>query len=767
MKNITLFAFLTGMLLIQPTMAQKSASTGNPRYLEFAEQSANWTYEHMDSIIGLWKASFDPNSIFGYRPPSRLLETATIYAYLYEIKHKRKYAERAKEILLAYDGYKRIYPEAIAQKRPDYTQGVPALPDFFTAQRFLRPFGILKDHGFINVEEKQLLEGVIAQSMNYLLQSQEWGAMNRAALRAETLAWALRVCPDHPDATAWRTYERALIHDNWGTWEIEDAAHYNAIWLYALIGYGMASDNLRELFAEPEMYYYSKYYKELVCPDMSMPDWGDAYWQSNWSHWLVYFETCAAIYQSPEHKWLANGFSKKFIDWNRIESIGLGYMLLDAYLLGDERIQPVQPKTGSMEVMEDVQGKKIVFRSGWDARDTYCLFNYKDEDVSGYLSRQFLRDGIVTEEEKMTHGHADENSIALLMDGGSVLLHDGGYRDYMPSGPFGAYRQDYFHNRLCVRSEKRVYGQKSGELRYDVPDKQEVPGQNILSFLHNSGGYKAVSTEKIDFLTFTDFDYLRTRLKDPDAGYESDRIVVWMKEKNCYIVFDILKSTRQGYLTAASLWHTRQIYAQSDNWFDTGYDSLRTVRLNSDRRLWIYFPEHHFRMVSATRESRYWQEEWALAQYAGQHFETNQTLALVTILVPHDTDVNPEVFLADFELVESDDFQNGVAVRVKDGDRSTIVGAKLDLRKEMFRDYRRPKYTYESGKVCYGDFESNCDFFSICEHEGDLQYTLINVSKAFYKNQVLFEQKPNYFGLAFDGKGDVSGVSKARYWRVE
>ena len=49
------------------------------------------------------------------------------------------------------------------------------------------------------------------------------------------------------------------------------------------------------------------------------------------------------------------------------------------------------------------------------------------------------------------------------MSGGSVLLHDGGYRDYMPSGPFGAYRQDYFHNRLVVRPEKIFMGQSSGD----------------------------------------------------------------------------------------------------------------------------------------------------------------------------------------------------------------------------------------------------------------------------------------------------------------
>jgi len=28
-------------------------------------------------------------------------------------------------------------------------------------------------------------------------------------------------------------------------------------------------------------------------------------------------------------------------------------------------------------------------------------------------------------------------------------------------------------------------------------------------------------------------------------------------------------------------------------------------------------------------------------------------------------------------------------------------------------------------------------------------------------------KKPSYFGIAFDGSSDVSGVGKARYWRDE
>jgi len=159
----------------------------------------------------------------------------------------------------------------------------------------------------------------------------------------------------------------------------------------------------------------------------------------------------------------------------------------------------------------------------------------------------------------MTHGHADENSLVLLMSGGSLLLHDGGYRDYMPSGPFGAYRQDYFHNRLCVRPEKIWLGQRKGEYRYS--NRDEVPGQGILDFLRNAGSYRRVRTQKVDFLTFEDFDYSRTRLRDEDWGYEWDRAVVYIKNPEMFIVFDVLKARREEWFTMANLWHAQRIVA--------------------------------------------------------------------------------------------------------------------------------------------------------------------------------------------------------------
>jgi hypothetical protein len=78
--------------------------------------------------------------------------------------------------------------------------------------------------------------------------------------------------------------------------------------------------------------------------------------------------------------------ANKFIDFNNKALYGLAYELLDVYRWGTDNIVPVAPKNLSQEVMEDVQGKKIVMRNGWDTRSSFLLLNYKDEGESGLLS---------------------------------------------------------------------------------------------------------------------------------------------------------------------------------------------------------------------------------------------------------------------------------------------------------------------------------------------------------------------------------------------
>jgi len=732
-------------------------------YLDYARDAADWTWDHYDEAIASWRERFDPESVFGYRPPPRLLEMAVIYAFLYEKERNPAYVERVKKVLLTYGDYRAAYPQSAIDKRADYEDGVPALPDFFTAMRYIRAFDTLNRLGQLSPGEVSKVEGIIGQSMEYLLRTAEWGAMNRTMLRAESLAWALRAVPHHPRAAIWEMQRRALGDDNWGNWEIEDATIYHGVWLYSLLGYADARQSMKALFETPEVYYYARYFLNLMCPAGVVPDFGDANWQSNWLHYMVFFETAAACYGDPQMKWAAQTIARRFVNFDEPRHVGRAYFYLDCYRWGTDAVQPKRPATLSQEVMEDVQGKKIVFRDGWKENSTYLLLNYRDEGDGGLNFRDYLRDTIPVEEEKMTHGHADENSIVMLMSGGSMLLHDGGYRDYMPSGPFGAYRQDYFHNRLCVRPEKIWMGQPAGGSRYSSRDA--IPGQSMLEFLHNAGSYRRVRTMKVDFIALDDFDYSRTRLIDDKRGYEWDRVITYVKDPGLFVVFDVLKAQREEYFTLANLWHTREILARGEHWYDTGYDKIGRSEFPDDERLLVLFPATQFRLEGTEKEKRHYQDEMLIYQATAHHFELGETEGFVTVLVPHKKDEAPQAWVDRVSLVDSEPAGAALAVEIRTGERTLWVGVKQDLRMDMARDWRRPRYTYEAGRIRCGALETNGDFFFLAREGNKLAYTIVNLTRAVFDDTVLFQAKPSFFGLAFDNSPDTKGIGKARYWR--
>ena len=756
-------AFAVAVFSLLPLFSPSLQAAPRARYLAYARASADWTHDHTDELLAQWKKTFDPLNVFGYRPPGGLLEMAVIYSYLYEKEKKPEYAARAKDVLLTYGDYRSAYPESSIMLRPDYADGVPALPDFFTAMRYIRTYDTLRRLGRLSPAEEKKAANLIADSMRYLLRTQEWGPMNRSALRAESLAWAVRALPKHPDTPKWEMQRRALGDDNWGNWQIEDATIYNGVWLYSLLGYADALDSIKEMFRTPEMFYYAQYYLNLMCPAGVVPDLGDAHWTSNWTHFLVFFEAAAAALKEPGLKWAAETIAAKFVDFGKPTSSGLGYMLLDCYRWGTDEIKAAVPTAPSMEVMEDVQGKKIVFRNGWSPLSSYLLLNYRDEGDGGLNFRDYLRDTIPVEEEKMTHGHADENSLVLLMSGGSVLLHDGGYRDYMPSGPYGAYRQDYFHNRLCVRPEKIFWGQQAGESRYSVRDA--VPGQTLLEFMRNAGSYRPVRTRKLDFLSFDDFDYSRTRVIDDGWGYQADRVVVYVKDPECYVVFDIFKALREDYFTLGALWHTRKIFDRGEHWYDTGYDQIQNALLPQDKRLLIMFPSTEFRMEGVEAEKRHYQDEWLIHQSWAQHFELGETAAFVTVLVPHGAQDDLKAWLDRVSILASQPERGAVGVVIKTWDRDLVVGVKNDLRMDMSRDYRRPRYTFDAGRIKVGDIETDGDFVFAASQAGSLDYTIVNLTRALYKGKALIEGGEALFGLGYDARPDRGGLGKLRYWR--
>ena len=97
--------------------------------------------------------------------------------------------------------------------------------------------------------------------------------------------------------------------------------------------------------------------------------------------------------------------------------------------------------------------------------------------------------------------------------------------------------------------------------------------------------------------------------------------------------------------------------------------------------------------------------------------------------------------------------------------REYIVGVKNDLRQDMVRDWRRPRYKWEAGRIEVDAFETNGDFI-YGRKEGDtLDYTIVNLYRALWNGQLLYQGGSGYFGLAFDGTPVQEDYGKSRYWR--
>ena len=343
------------------------------------------------------------------------------------------------------------------------------------------------------------------------------------------------------------------------------------------------------------------------------------------------------MYKDPRYRWAAATLFRRFLaPMPEKTSVFLGLVLSDAYRWSDFAVGAETPSTASQEVLDDVVGKKVVFRNGWTPSSTYMLYTYRDIGDGGWLPREYLRTTIPVEEEKMHHGHSDENSICPSDEKGI----DSASRRRVSR--FHAERsirclsaQIISITGVVVRDGKIALGQKAGEYRYASPDHEAVPGQSLLDFFRNSGAYRDIRTQNIDFQTTRHADMTRTRLINEHLGYEADRTIVYLKDVDWFVVFDAVRFTKPGYLTMASLWHTRQVLESGPGWYDTAYDSLRQVDVRGSQRLLVCFPQRDLMTDGVENQRRYYQQEKTIYQMIGRHGYRNELQTFVTVLIPH------------------------------------------------------------------------------------------------------------------------------------
>ncbi len=737
-----ILACLLCFVFAQILYAQKS------QYLDEIKKSAEKGWQEYPEVIAQWKKTTKPNILWGYDSPAHPIYLASTLAFLYEQTQDKSYATKTVELLAMYGDLRNTYPKDYAKARAEYVNGVPAIANFFFMAPYIRAYLRIRNSGVLDEKTRQKIETDLAGSADFIFHFPEWGAHNRAMLRAEALIYAALAMPDHPHAKKWKQMAEVIAGDNLKQWEIEDATVYHPVWLLSLFSYAEAA-NKPEVYETPIIKYYLEYFTKLIAPSGMIPEFGDARWSSSLEglRFVPIFEKGAAVYKNPEMKWAAQITLQTSQKRSGVVGVGEAYMLTDAYRWSDESVKPRRPSSLSQEVLEDMIGKKIVFRNGWDESSTYMLLNYRDEGDGGWLHREFLRQTISVEEEKMHHGHSDENSIPLLMSKGSVLLHDADYRDALPSGKFGAFRADYYHNRLVARKNKR--------------DKHQT---SLLEFVQNSGAYRPVRTQKVDFLNLKEVDMSRTRLIDDNLGYQWDRVITYVKEQNFFIVVDGIKILRPDYFTFSNFWHAQHVLARGEHFFDIATDSIQTFKFSPQQSLLIYFPETYAKTAGVEPIRRSNQDEQAIYQTQSSGYKAGDTEVFVTVLIPHDRSVKPESFLPKVKLAEVSAPYKAVALEITNGERKSILGVKIDLEMEIARENIRPRYLYDLGKVKYGDFETDAHFLFATVEKNTISYSASNVLKVIHRGKPLMEALPNTHGLQLDGAPDRVGFVKWRYW---
>jgi hypothetical protein len=721
------------------------AQSQKAKYLGYIESAAAEAWQKHPESITRWKANVNPSTLWGYNSPAEPIYLADVLGFLYQETREKAHAERAAQLLAEYGDLRAAYPKDYAQTRAEYVNGIPALANFFFLPPYVRAYLRIRDSRVLADKTKAKIEAELAHSLDFVFHFPEWGAHNRAMLRAEGLYYGYLAMPKHPHAQKWKQMAETIASDNLTQWEIEDASIYHPVWLLSLFTYAEISGQ-EQLYDSPMTRYYAEYFKRLFTPAYNIPDFGDANWNPSWDRYIAVFERLASRYHDAELKWIAERMFEKVTALYPQAGTGAASSFAQAYQWTNESLVAQPPKSLSQEVLDDIVGKKIVFRNGWEPASTYLLLNYRDEGEGGYVYREFLRNTISVEEEKMHHGHSDENDISLLMSGGAVLLHDGGYRDGLPSGKYGQFRADYFHNRLVVRKNKR-----------DVH-------QSLQEFVRNSGAYRSVRTQKIDFLTLRDVDMSHTRLHDEALGYAWDRVITYLKKQNLFIVIDAVEVQKADYYTFTNFWHTRKIHEKGENFFVTEIDSIGKLALPQDQRLLIQFLENRAKAAGTYEQTRHYQDEVAIYQTQSSHYRAGDYEVFVTALIPMASTESPAAHVQNLGLIPMPDFPRAVGIEIKEANAVCVLGVKLDLSSEVVRENIRPRYTWEAGRVRYGDLETDAHFLFARISGNEISYSASEVLKVLYKGKVLMAALPNTHGLQLDGAPDRVGYVKWRYW---
>jgi len=339
----------------------------------------------------------------------------------------------------------------------------------------------------------------------------------------------------------------------------------------------------------------------------------------------------------------------------------------------------------------------------------------------------------------------------MLMSRGALLLGESGYRETDTTGPAGEWRADTYHNRLVVRR--------------GLAD----PQTRLLPFLLDEGRYRFVQTHSLHFHQLRSVDVSRTRLTDGEMGYRWDRIIVYLKELDLFVLFDVVKVLEEGDYTFADLLYSGRVLQTTDGFCRVRLDSMGTICTlpNSEATdLLICYPECEGRRRGAEQVRRSHQNQVCVYQAASGHFAAGAHATFTTVLVPVGADQACEPVAASIQAIASEAGQPGVGVRIARDDGYVQVCAALDPEAAFLEENVRPRYSFESGRGKYGELETDASFTYLATAGSHLTYSLVEATRMVYAERELFAP-PTIDMRQDDGTWMRPGMIRWRAWEGE
>lgn len=540
---------------------------------------------------------------------------------------------------------------------------------------------------------------------------------------------------------------RQLAADSIRGWTVEDASSYHAIWSRALIAYIDHTGQAASFYRQPTSRFYFEYFLNLLCPIGGLADFGDSDWAPCSHLYVPIFERAAREYGDQHYRWAAGELYERMAAVADSPVFGDPASWIHSARWMDETVTARVPGWGSGEALEELATKKVVFRNGWAPESTFLLLNYKPEIGYGHTIREYMKNTISVEAEKAHHGHSDENAISTLVSGGSLLLHDGGYRESLPNGK---YRADYYHARPVVRR---------GLLRR---------GDSVYDFLHDAGHHRPMETERIDFRTFAEVEFSRTRATDRTAGYEHDRVIVYLKGLDLFVVVDAVTFLQAGPYSVCNLFYTHEILASGDHWFDTRIGAMRFYTPGKDggRQLLVVPLPGESKWVGSEGVRRYYTDEILLHQSTSGQARPAHRLVFCTALVPHEATAAAGAadLAAQFSVAECSRPGRAAAVEIRRGEEIVTVGVKLDLSEGILFEDVRPRYTWESRRTAYGEYETDGHFLYARRSGRTVDWAWTEATRLDCGGETLFAAPEGAFPLQYTEPETRRGVASWRAW---